>query len=771
MLTQLEAETSGATAARDPDRGRSDGPRPLRWSGWSEGLVAAVVSGVFFVVGFGGGWSRLSLPLGGGDRLPAYATASLWSEGSPFGSSSLGFPFGMDLRYYPTGDVLQNAVAGLAGSLWGNPFLGMNLVFALSFPITALAVVWVFRIAELTGPFAVLAAVALTVVPYHWYRIEHVYLGTMYSAVLGVGLALLVGNGTVQRRLRSPDRLRFLLLVAAMAVAIGLSGIYYACFTILLCGVALLYRAARGARWRDLLLGALPAIAVVVVLGTALAPASLHVLQHPGIDPVADRHVVESVLYSGALIFTLLPAPISRIPGFGPLNDMIADAFGQAELAPTSGVLLYANFGSVATVIATAVLAIGGFVLVRRASRRRAEGDPERLPAAGAATTSLGLVGLLLTTVVLFFVPWGLNYLFAYLVTPQLRGWDRLVPVLFTLVFVGAGLVVRRLGLGLSRPVAAGVLGLSFLLLVCDSVLPHRAVFTAAAANGSTFGEAGYAYAKALNSAVPGRCGVLELPYVAYPEEPPKVGLGNYEHFWPALTNPGKLWSFGAMKGTLSSAWQKAVSDDIEATDIPSLEAGGFCAVHVDTRGYSPEDATEVTDGLEELLGEPVAEGLGGTWLAYVLPAPGDGNVGGGALADASGELGTFYAPPKVVPGDGAPATPAVDSPQAEWWLPEGRAEFEVRSLDGGADFSSVTGELRSASCAGHDVELTLQVDGGDTVTRTMRLEADGASPFDLEFPATRHARLTVATTAALCPAANGIVEGAIALIDPRGEG
>ena len=38
----------------------------------------------------------------------------------------------------------------------------------------------------------------------------------------------------------------------------------------------------------------------------------------------------------------------------------------------------------------------------------------------------------------LFFVPWGLNYLFADLVTTQIRAWNRLLPFLLLLFILGA---------------------------------------------------------------------------------------------------------------------------------------------------------------------------------------------------------------------------------------------------------------------------------------------------------------------------------------------
>lgn len=758
--------------ATHPDATQAGNGRGRAWYGgrprWAEAVGVAVASSLLFVLGFGGGLSRLQNPLGGGDLLQAYAAARVWSEGAPYGSTSFGWPFGFERRYYPTSDGLQNALAGLVTWATGNPFLGIHTVFALSFPVTALAALWVFRLVGLRGPWAVLGMLALTFLPYHWYRLEHVYLATMYSAVLGVGLALLVGNGTVERRLRERPRRRFVLLLAALVLVIATSGIYYACFTAVLCMAACVWRLLRGARWRDLLLAVIPGIAVLAVLAAVLLPTVLYVREHPPLDPVAARGVEESVVYAGALVLALLPAPVSHLPGAGWLNSVSGGALPSLGDWPLSEMHLLSNFGSLATLAAIVILAGGGVLGARRSAYRPVGGPSAPEPGGPGA---MGLIVLLLVTTLLFFVPWGLNFLFAYLVSPDIRAWNRLLPMMFTLVFLGAGLMVQRLGLRLRPAVAVGLFVVALLVLVFDSVLPARGFFAAAAAEGTPFGKAGYSYAEALNEAVPGHCSVLELPYIPYPEFPPKNGMGNYEPLWPALINPEKSWSAAAMKGTEASEWQAALGDALDERDIAPLAAGGFCAVHVDRRGYSGQEVDEVVGELTEMLGEPVAIGFNGNWVAFAIPGAVAENPDPAALKQAREGIGTFYSPPRITPGTGAPTVPALSLHHVTWSLAQGPAAFDVESLPEGAAFRRVEGQLQAGDCGARDVVVTLR-SGGQEVSRTVETNPAAATTFSVELDqSVRQAQLTVTTSSLTVPTWNPVCDDdppTTTLIDPR---
>jgi hypothetical protein len=225
------------------------------------------------------------------------------------------------------------------------------------------------------------------------------------------------------------------------------------------------------------------------------------------------------------------------------------------------------------------------------------------------------------------------------------------------------------------------------------------------------------------------------------------------------------------MKNTTASAWQVALGDDVDPDDVPSLVAGGFCAVHVDLGGYTQEDGGSLTYDLGRLLGEPVATGLDGQWLAYELPGRGGDVIAAEDLAEAPGAVGTFYSPPTITSGEGAPQWAKVDAFHSTWSLTERVAGFRVGSLAGGADFRSLSGEVRSGQCGDHRVELSLTSDGAE-VRRTIELRAGEVAPFELGLDeATREASLVVRTSGEVCEPSPEQDQEAVALIDLKAQG
>jgi hypothetical protein len=232
-----------------------------------------------------------------------------------------------------------------------------------------------------------------------------------------------------------------------------------------------------------------------------------------------------------------------------------------------------------------------------------------------------GIVGVLLGVSFVFFVPWSANLLFAIGISPGIRSWDRLLPSLLLLVLVGALAVVRDLGVPWTGrgPVMISLVLFAFILL--DEIAPYPSLVRSATRFGSEWRADGEQYAASINAIIPADCGILQLPYVPFPEKGVPIGnMNDYQHFLVTLTNPDKEWSYGGVKFTRSSAWAEEMPRLITRAEVRALAEGGFCGVHVDLTGYDLGARAPAIIRLRSLLGQPSVTGRDGEWEFYRLP-------------------------------------------------------------------------------------------------------------------------------------------------------
>lgn len=575
-----------------------------RVSPWREPLWSAVISAGISLVVFlpiAHRWASAWAP---GDMLSTYNNAAHWGFLGYAATDRAGFPGGMNLNLFPGVDITQNAAAALIGLFSSSPFLGINLVVILSFPLTAALTAVAMRLVGLRGWWAIALAVSYSLIPYHFGRaLGHAYLSTMFAAVTGLILALIVGTGRWQAmRLTS---LRTWLAVGPLVLVTAWSGIYYAAFGVLLIAAAVTWRFIGGASARQTLVNLVPLLLVTGVTMVGLIPSALARIQED-VGSLGERPPYESVVLAGSLAMALVPAPISLLPRMGYVNEAI---LSLTRDAPFSEAIQVPNFG---TWITTGCMVLAALWSVRQARHG------ERIPRV------LALLFFLLIVVVLFFVPWGMNSLFAEFITAQIRAWNRLVPTLLLIFLLMGAVAIARMGRLHMRPWAALGPAVILVVVLVEQALPFRALF---AENATRYGrdtDMAFAYARDVNAAIPQPCGVLQLPYMIYPEngaQPPR--LNDYEHFWQSLTNPDKSWSYGAVRGSASADVAQRLAARAEAGDTQALVDAGICAIHLDRRGYRADRARAVVDRLTVLTGPPIVTGLDGEWLLFAVPPGG----------------------------------------------------------------------------------------------------------------------------------------------------
>ncbi|HVQ36054.1 MAG TPA: hypothetical protein VMS31_00880, partial [Pyrinomonadaceae bacterium] len=195
----------------------------------------------------------------------------------------------------------------------------------------------------------------------------------------------------------------------------------------------------------------------------------------------------------------------------------------------------------------------------------------------------LNVSGVLLATI------GGFASLFALLISPQMRSYNRVSVYLafFSLFAVALILEHVRHGLlsGRRRTVFDASLGLILLLGVLDQTgrgvyfVPHYAAFIAESASDADF-------VKRIEATVPASAMIFQLPYVEFPENPPVNQMQDYEHFRPYLHSKNLRWSYGAIKERDTARWQMTTSKLPTDQFLEVISLAGFSGVYVDRKGY-----------------------------------------------------------------------------------------------------------------------------------------------------------------------------------------
>ena len=295
-----------------------------------------------------------------------------------------------------------------------------------------------------------MVAVLFAAAPYHAQRFQHFWLAAYWTVPVALWIVFLTARG---RTPLDPGGRRTRLRVAVWAVAlglVGLSGAYYAGFTLILLSAVLVLRAGRGRPtgwWRGGL-ASIAGIGVVAFLPLLAARVGMAGTALTGPRP-ASRNPLESEAYAGRIIDLVLPWEGHRVTPLAELTTL----YQQAGRPVVETVAL----GVVGVVGASALLLIGLRALALSRSA------PPRLLLWAAL---LGITGL-------FFTTGGLGSIFALLVTPQLRTWSRLALFILLLGLLAVGHWLSR---PRPRALAITIPALVLVVGVLDQTNPgHRA--------------------------------------------------------------------------------------------------------------------------------------------------------------------------------------------------------------------------------------------------------------------------------------------------------
>jgi hypothetical protein len=357
---------------------------------------------------------HIPLVYGGGDILCFLSwIKGLVDNGWYLHNDYLGMPFGQDMYDFPLADNLHFAVLKLLALISSDYALVCNAYFLLTFPLTTLTALFVFRRLGFAYAPSLVGSLLFAFLPYHFARgIGHIFLASYYL----IPLMVLVIVWVYAEKVRLFDRgaegrwsrknvLSFEVLASVViCLLMSSGGVYYAffgCFLLLVAGIT-------SSLWKNKFqpLGVATVLVVVTSLGVfANILPSLLFNQVHGANPESFQRLPSEAETFGMKIIQLLV----------PVNGHRVSLLAQLSMDYNNGFTPLLNENGAAAL--GLVGSCGFLILIARLFwRRRPHGDTELLD----GLSMLNLFAILLATI------GGFGACFSFYICPLIRAYNRI---------------------------------------------------------------------------------------------------------------------------------------------------------------------------------------------------------------------------------------------------------------------------------------------------------------------------------------------------------
>ncbi|MFA6002216.1 MAG: hypothetical protein WC828_08950 [Thermoleophilia bacterium] len=527
----------------------------------------------------------------------------------------VGAPAGLAMADFPTSDNLHFFLIKVISLFAGDYAVTMNIFFLATFPLTTVSSLFVFRKLNISYPVAIFGSLLYTFLPYHLFRGEsHLFLAAIYVIPLTSLLILRIGSETppfIKDKKNSGERYDLLspraagyVLVAILTASAGIYYAFFACFFLIAAGA---YAASRRRSLKRLYVALIAFGIVIVALFINLSPSFIYEYEHGKNEEATRRYEIESEIYGMTIGQLILPITDHRV-GF--MADLKSKQLQEGGYKGVRAYFINENDLSSLGLIGSIGLL---FSLVWLIFARRRDIDKEKLDLPMLDTLGvLNILGILLATV------GGFSLLFAMLVSPSIRSYNRISPyiayfsILVVLVIL-EGLRRRYIKSRLQSlafyTILLSVLIAGVLDQTTNGMVPIYSVNATVYASDESF-------IKTIENEMPDQAQIFQLPYMPFPESGAVNHMASYEPFRAYLHSSRLHWSYGVIKGREGDLWQRDVSVEPTSQMIQDLVAAGFTGIYVNRYGYT-DYAVGIQRELETALNEKPLANADNTLLFF----------------------------------------------------------------------------------------------------------------------------------------------------------
>jgi hypothetical protein len=535
-----------------------------------------------------------------GDALLFYAwTKTIIETGWVFNNSLIGAPYGLELYDFPFNNTLDVLLIKIISLFSSNAILVENLFYLLTFPLTTLTSMIVFRHFKIDYAYSLLGSLLFTFMPYHFLRgVSHLNLSSYFMVPLMAMVILWIFSDELHLfksndDLRAKSLLSDYKLIASMLICV-LSGIvyfyysYFFCLFLFIAGVSSSISTRKKAPLITSILLILLVFAVVVL---NQSPSIMYQYQNGNNPEVAIRSPAETEIYGLKITQLLLPINGHRIPAFAKLKHL------YGITAP----LVNENYtASLGIICSLGFLFLIGFILF---GNFIASSKSEYYLAILSRLSVLNLSAVLFATI------GGFSSLNAYILLAQFRAVNRIsifiaffsiFAVLIILKYISNKYIKNARSNELIYIIACFLLLVGMFDQTSDFFVPSYASIKEEYLIDENF-------VNSIDAIMPENSMIFQMPNVPFPESAPIYKMIDYTHLRGGYLHSKDLrWSYGAMKGRTGGNWQRLVAGMSIDDMIKTLSQFGFSGIYVDSYGYKDGGAKLLSNIMQILEVRPI---------------------------------------------------------------------------------------------------------------------------------------------------------------------
>lgn len=537
------------------------------YSGWPDGLLP-----------------NLSYPYAySGDALSHIWMIQRILEGWIFENPRGGFPFGSNFSDYPNSDTGNFLLLKVIGYFGGVYYSVLNIYVLLTYALCFFFSFLVFCALRLQTFLAFALALIYSFTTFHLSRMGHLFYLAYFVVPIFFYFSLLWVSP--EWKDNSSVRLRIVKLLGVLGafVFLGSFGVYYAVFGCILLFLAFLYNLVNGV-FRGNLFISFALFGVVLGVMLNMAPYWLYKSEHGANPQVAQRHVSHSEVYAFKLTHLVLPHSRHRVAWMSEkTNGYLRDTpFNNENTTAAIGVL-----GSVGLLCAA-------LMLVRGISGRRVDFRVSFLIVALIVLFLFGTMG-------------GLGSLFAMVVSPAIRGWNRISIFIVFATLVVLGVFLSRVFFyyfdGTKRVWLFKFFVLAVVFVGLYDQIPPERVFAGQMRHAQKNFHEDQVFFKGVENMLPHGAAVYQLPYISFPEARAVHQLTAYDQARGFLNTKYLHWSFAGMKGREGDIFYKNLAEQSLGDQLLSIRRLGFSGIFVNSLGY-PDQGRGVISEISRLIGK-----------------------------------------------------------------------------------------------------------------------------------------------------------------------